>query len=199
MDVPVGKEVIAVGIGISLPGGLVTWTVVVAFVVRNVVEAAEVGGGGKADEDGEAATAVVAGLVEDSRDEAGGGDGGTSDAVELAGCVISGAEVGKTTSGSVPVADDGELGVGKTVEDVEAGSTATLVEAFEFKGFASLGVPTAIDGTDVELAAASLVGTFVVGVSAAEVVSVEVVMAPGSVVLEVRLLTPLVGLGTIFV
>jgi hypothetical protein len=175
VDVPVGKELIAVGIGISLPGGLVTWTVAVALVVRRVVEAAEVGGEGKADEDGEAATAVVAGVVEDSRDEAGGGDGGVSDVVELAGCVIS-------------------------VAEVEAGSTATSVEAFEFRGLASLGVPTAIAGTDVELAAASLVGTLVVGALEAEVVaSAEVMIAPGSVALEVKLLTPLVGLGAILV
>lgn len=168
MTVPVGKEAIAVGIGISLPGGLVTWTVAVALVVRNVVEAAEVGGGGKADEDEEAATAVVAGLVGDSTDEA-EGDKGFSDVVELAGCVISGAEV-------------------------EAGSVAASVEASELRGFASLGIPTAIDGTDVELAAASLVGMFVVGASVAEVVaSAEVVMTPGSVAVE------LVGMGAIFV
>lgn len=198
---PEGKEVIAVGIGILLPGGLVTWTVAVDLVVRNVVEGAEVGGGGKADEDGEAATAVVAGLEVDSGDEAEGGNGGFSDVFELAGCVISDTGAGTTTSGLVVlVADDGKLEVGKTLDDVEVGGTVASVEAVELKGSASLEVAAAVDGTDIELTAASLVGIFVVGAPASEfVVSAEVVIAPGSVALEVKLLTPLVGWGAIFV
>lgn len=58
-----GKELIAVGMGTASLGALVTWTVVVDLVVR--VVGAKVGGGGKADDDGEAAADVVAGLVVD--------------------------------------------------------------------------------------------------------------------------------------
>lgn len=65
MEVPEGKEVIAVGIGILSSGALVTWTVAVDVVLISVVVGAEVGGGGTADDDGEAATAVVAGPVVD--------------------------------------------------------------------------------------------------------------------------------------
>lgn len=90
------------------------------------------------------------------------------------------------------VTDDGKLEVGKTVDDVATGCTVTSVEAVEPRGSVSLEVAAAVDGADAELTVASLVGTVVVGTPAAEVgISAEVVIAPGSVVPEVKLLDPL--------
>lgn len=79
------------------------------------------------------------------------------------------------------------------MDDVASGCTVTSVEAVEPRGSVLLEVAVAVDGTDTELTVASLVGTVVVGTPAAEVViSAEVVIVPGSVVLDVKLPNPLV-------